>query len=676
MAKKIIKAQMKQRIDTKANWASNNPVLLLGELGMVSDDPNLYKVGDGTTAWNALPFRGFDGTITQETGSSENTVMSQKAVTEALAELRETTDIFIEDLQNTKIDKEADDYYPQLSVGLADNLAGGDEPTPSEFTFRKSGGGAILSGNARVQSVKGNSVVWNQLINNILSGTTYQKAWYPRRGVNYASAQNGEIELRFDSQSDAFGNSLRQQIDVRPGDKIYTSYDYESHNVDEFGRRVYMAFTAGWSSRATLSDNCLAKGGEVVGHAEGFSVVPSDNSIDTLCIYFCYTNIASPDTTPLKIANFRFVNLTRMFGAGNEPTTIEEYHSRIPQGIDMDAYNGGEVIHMDVQSIESVGVNQWDEEWRSGKYDITTGQHVDGNAHICSSNYIRITPNTKYYGVSPSTTWGVFYDNNKHIIPNAHVTINNAEFTTPSNAYYMMFYTMPDYGTTYNHDICINLSDASINGKYFPYVKRMQSLDIISRYFPDGMKSAGSAHDEIRFNKTTQKWEKVKRIGEVDLGTLSWAYDTNNLFFRVEVPKSFTRLPFYSNNLLCVKYFVNETSKTPSAWLDKEMALYNGAAYPLLGIKDSAYTDAASFKTAMAGVILYYELANPIVTEIEEAFNLDYEVWNGGTEQAIADTPTSAFKADIIYGFNAYGVIKELREQLATLQAVIAKMNA
>ena len=86
-ANKIIKAQMKQRRDTKANWAAQNPVLLAGELGIVSDDPNLYKVGDGTTAWNALPFRGFDGTLVHTTGDSETAVMSQKGVTEELAKL-------------------------------------------------------------------------------------------------------------------------------------------------------------------------------------------------------------------------------------------------------------------------------------------------------------------------------------------------------------------------------------------------------------------------------------------------------------------------------------------------------------------------------------------------------------------------------------------------------------
>ena len=480
----------------------------------------------------------------------------------AVATDTESNNVAIEDLQENKVDHGS--YAPDLSVGVADHLAGHDEPTPSEFTFRKSGGGAILSGNARVQSVKGNSVVWNQLINNILSDTTYQKAWYPRRGVNYASIENGEIELRFDSQSDAFGNSLRQQIDVRPGDKIYISYDYESHNVDEFGRRVFMAFTAGWSSKAVLSDNCLAKGGEVVGHAEGFSIVPSDNSINALCIYFCYTNITSPDTTPLKIANFRFVNLTRMFGAGNEPTTIEEYHSRIPQGIDIDAYNGGEVVDMRINAIES----------------------CDADGNIC----------------------------------------------------------------------------------------RVQSLDIISRYFPDGMKSAGSAHDEIRYNKATQKWEKVVRIGEVDMGDMEWTL-TPQMYFRALLPSdSIAPTNTDYNGFICAKY----------ERVDFNLIYGQQVASPCFGIPannpvccvvDSSYTDAASFKAAMAGVMLYYELANPIVTEIQETFNLDYEVWNGGTEHAIADTPTSAFKADIIYGFNAYGVIKELREQLATLQAVIAKMN-
>lgn len=88
MAKKIISARMQQRQDTRAAWEAANPVLLEGELGIVNDEPGLYKMGDGVTPWNGLPYRGFDGNIVQETGSSSRSVMSQAAVSRGLEDLR------------------------------------------------------------------------------------------------------------------------------------------------------------------------------------------------------------------------------------------------------------------------------------------------------------------------------------------------------------------------------------------------------------------------------------------------------------------------------------------------------------------------------------------------------------------------------------------------------------
>lgn len=86
MAKKIIYAQMMQRRDTAANWAASNPVLLEGELGLVLDQPNSYKVGDGSTPWNNLPLRGFDGNIVQELGDSATSVISQAGISGLIAE--------------------------------------------------------------------------------------------------------------------------------------------------------------------------------------------------------------------------------------------------------------------------------------------------------------------------------------------------------------------------------------------------------------------------------------------------------------------------------------------------------------------------------------------------------------------------------------------------------------
>lgn len=74
--------RIQQRRDTAARWAQHNPVLLEGEVGYVTDNPNQYKIGDGIHAWNDLPLRGYTGTIVQEAGNDENSVISQKTSTE------------------------------------------------------------------------------------------------------------------------------------------------------------------------------------------------------------------------------------------------------------------------------------------------------------------------------------------------------------------------------------------------------------------------------------------------------------------------------------------------------------------------------------------------------------------------------------------------------------------
>ena len=48
------------RIDTSENWAAANPVLYKGERGIDSTEGK-EKVGDGVTAWNALPWFGGGG---------------------------------------------------------------------------------------------------------------------------------------------------------------------------------------------------------------------------------------------------------------------------------------------------------------------------------------------------------------------------------------------------------------------------------------------------------------------------------------------------------------------------------------------------------------------------------------------------------------------------------------
>lgn len=74
------------RRGTKKDWEEKNPLLAEGEQGYVLDDPNLYKMGNGKDRWNALPWRGYDGTIVHEFGNSKQAVLSQDFITRYLEE--------------------------------------------------------------------------------------------------------------------------------------------------------------------------------------------------------------------------------------------------------------------------------------------------------------------------------------------------------------------------------------------------------------------------------------------------------------------------------------------------------------------------------------------------------------------------------------------------------------
>lgn len=66
MATKTLKTRIQLKYDTYANWTTNNPTPLAGELcvvvvpaaaGAVAQEPAiLFKVGDGTTPFNTLNF--------------------------------------------------------------------------------------------------------------------------------------------------------------------------------------------------------------------------------------------------------------------------------------------------------------------------------------------------------------------------------------------------------------------------------------------------------------------------------------------------------------------------------------------------------------------------------------------------------------------------------------------
>ena len=97
-----------QRNDTAANWGTINPILAMGELGIVTDGAKGYKIGDGVTPWNDLPYPANPSNIVQTTGNSETAVMSQKCVSEKVAEL--SLQVTFDISECNKVDNEPKTY--------------------------------------------------------------------------------------------------------------------------------------------------------------------------------------------------------------------------------------------------------------------------------------------------------------------------------------------------------------------------------------------------------------------------------------------------------------------------------------------------------------------------------------------------------------------------------------
>ena len=563
--------------------------------------------------------------------------------------------------------------FPNLVAG---DLAGRGESVPAEFGFRASGGKSIKDGRAYIKRIKGNSVVWNQILNNL--------------GEGLADKTETNTEVRI-IPTDVNGNRFGNGVNVIEGHYYLQMVDILSEEGTPVGFQNYLNLDCG---NKTTSTSYVQLWQIARASASGTS----------------YVQLWSKEGTPYRIKkdSFNLIDLTKMFGAGNEPTTIEEFNARVATlGIDMYAYNEGQVIHCNTESIKSVGDNALntdrsivsDFDGSYGNYgfinteDAFVGISADGYINDGVIDYaekieggFRLRNNAGGYGIGlfvkalPNEEYSVsyasdngriafgFYDKGKNLIS---YESRETRFTTPSNCEYIMLCLRDNEVTNIDisfTDIMLTLVHSGwkqdTDAGYQPYWQDTLQLPIIRKYFPDGMKKAGSAHDEIRFNKAIGKWEAVQRIGgSVDMGTSDWYLD-GDTFFTIDER-------YFAGMRLISSLYTNIIAK------DENMNMY--AVNGILRAFNSAYTDAASFKAAMQGVILYYELAEPIVTELDaedQNFRDYYNVADFGTEQSQSSVPSAPFSADIIYQFNAVDQIRENANDIKTLETKIAELQS
>ena len=178
--------------------------------------------------------------------------------------------------------------------------------------------------------------------------------------------------------------------------------------------------------------------------------------------------------------------------------------------------------------------------------------------------------------------------------------------------------------------ICAGVESVAVGDTAHPIPEAIKAL-------PGYGWSAGTARNYVDYENKRY----VQCVNSVDLGTLTWTagggISSQTVFIASSRKICGQKLSYNSaiaSNILCSKYLAKSQNEV---WSDAAPvgiatnATIDGYVY----VNDTAYTDATAFKQAMQGVMLYYELETPIVTDISDLIDDDFlrniEVEAGGS---------------------------------------------
>ena len=302
----------------------------------------------------------------------------------------------------------------------------------------------------------------------------------------------------------------------------------------------------------------------------------------------------------LRAGTYSNLTFAPMLEAGSAKTSYSPYSNICP----ITGWTGCEV--------GIYGKNLFDKtsSFVPSKYISDNGEIGSNVAYSYCEDYIRVKPSTTYVFSGDvlgnnSTIYNsvAYYDKGKkflsRFLPSTFGI--NAVFTTPDNCCYIRF-----NASNANRDVnTIQLEEGLTATAYEPYTGNTYPISWQS--------SAGTVYGG-KLNVTTG--ELTVDMASVDMGTLTWNKDDGIPIFRSMQSDVTNSMKFYGD-LLCSEYI--PVKKQPNQMLDLEISVTNAQVLPILRVYDSRYSDATTFKSAMSGVQLVYELATPLTYTLTPA---------------------------------------------------------
>ena len=516
-------------------------------------------------------------------------------------------DSAVRDGNGNKIDTRyitSDGYYEQLGAGyadVADNLtpysdnSGSKGTTP--FVYQTTGGSSDVGSTAELRELRGKTIVWNQLI------YSYETGVYSSITL---SSNNNVLTLNGTCDALTYADinvAFTQSVSSVNGHK----YLYRVKGTLPEGV-VILNNINGWDSSSDLK-----------------KIVTCTNATSNLAIRFRVDSGVEFDNT----YQIELFDLTLLYGAGNEPTTIDDFERAFYKPYY--SYNAGELLSSKTYEVVNTGINQWDEDWEVGSINENTGAEITSSTRIRSS-FIKVITGQTYFihTANPNNYDGYvniyFYDGDKNFLGKLFKYIgieneNNTPFSLPSYCQYIRFVSGEMATPTYHNDICVQLYWDGSKTIYEPSAGNTYSYQLP---FVE-IRSAGNVYDKIEPTGAL-----TRKVGIIDLGSLSWSYDTTT----------------YPDNPLFIASLTNAKSGGAlTCPLYADGSIYGWSTLPSgyarlgsaeIRIHDSNYTDAVAFKNALNGVYATFELNEP-TQSIVNSFTKQQNVNDFGTQWFVPD---------------------------------------
>lgn len=377
-------------------------------------------------------------------------------------------------------DKKAniDGYYDGLTSGTTEQVLSNVKETDKKpFVFRPSGGPLNIGDRKTVEAV-GGSVVWNQLVQNgdFSNGST---GWTARQTGGF-SVVSGEGVL--EAKVTGANNTIYSAVSATSGHKylvrakLYidanSSINYvrlglsQSYNDSAYSIKYITTTKTEYATILTPQEEC---------NRFTINIRPELGSSLTIGDKLYIDDVTIVDLTPTSSAIADRAYTMEQSTAGSGVAWLKSYGFFTKPYY---AYTASPSIQsVKTSAHETVGLNQWDEEWEQGGISNATGENGTDSTRIRSKNYIPVFPSTVYSLTAPTIITAFWYDANKNYL--TYETWGaNATKTMPNNAAYMRFRVGSSTNpfTTYNNDICINLH-GDRDGEYEAYHKNTYAFD-------------------------------------------------------------------------------------------------------------------------------------------------------------------------------------------------------